>query len=63
MKNLMEPKQAATDYGIFTANCNPSEPQYKILNIERPLKIRDQICTILTVPDIEDAERICLTWN
>ena len=21
------------------------------------------MCTILTVPDIEDAERICLTWN
>ena len=63
MQNFMKPAQASPDYGMLTANCNPGEVPYKILNIEKVMKIRDQICTVLTVPDIEDAERICLTWN
>ena len=41
INNLMKPTQAACDYGLFTANCNPGEPTYRILNIERPVKIRD----------------------
>ena len=71
----MKPTNSSTDYGVLTANinqaflfagisnCNQGEVPYKILNIEKPMKIREQICTVLTVPDIEDAERICLTWN
>ena len=63
MENFNKPKKALAVYGAPAAHCNPGEVPYKVLNIEKPIRIRDQICTVLTVPDIEDAERICLTWN
>ena len=36
---------------------------YRILDVAEPIKIKEQLCTVLTVPDIEDAERICLKWH
>ena len=36
---------------------------YRILDVAEPVKIKEQLCTVLTVPDIEDAERICLKWH
>ena len=63
MENFNKPKKSLAVYGAPAVHCNTSEAPYKVLSIEKPTKIRDQICTVLTVPDIEDAERICLTWN
>ena len=31
--------------------------------METPLKIKNQVCTVMTVPTIEDAERICSIWD
>ena len=36
---------------------------YRITDLVEPVKIKEQYCTVLTVPDIEEAERICLKWN
>ena len=36
---------------------------YHILEISEPVKIKDQFCTVVTVPDIEEAERISLKWD
>ena len=36
---------------------------YHITDIAEPVKVKDQYCTVLTVPDIEEAERICLKWD
>ena len=36
---------------------------YKIINVDVPQKIKHQVCTVMHVPTIEDAERICSTWN
>ena len=32
---------------------------YTIISVENPQKIKNQICTVMHVPTIEDAERIC----
>jgi len=36
---------------------------YRIVDLVEPVKIKEQFCTVLTVPDIEEAERICLRWD
>ena len=36
---------------------------YHIQELIDPVRIKNQYCTVLTVPDIEDAERICKQWN
>lgn len=53
MQNFMKPTNSSTDYGVLTANinqaflfaginnCNQGEVPYKILNIEKPMKIRE----------------------
>lgn len=40
-----------------------SVPSYQILNISKVTRVREQVCAVLKVPDIEDAELICHTWN
>jgi hypothetical protein len=39
------------------------EPHYKILNINGPEVVRNQMCCVVEVEDIEDAEKMCLIWN
>lgn len=41
----------------------PDNMPYHILDVGEPVKVKDQYCAVLTVTDIEEAERICLKWD
>ena len=61
MNNFM--KFSPSDTAHYSPRQIIDATPYHITSISEPVKIKDQFCSVITVPDIEEAERICLRWD
>ena len=64
LRNLPVDAEVAGIMKHFKTPKNTGEQsQYKIVSVEPPQKIKGQVCTVISVPTIEDAERVSSYWN